>query len=431
MAETVLSILNAMFMDDAAHFSGPFQREMVVRFGRDPLGVATHVSKTPTYAAFISGKVVEAAGAALVGPELEAVTDSVLKEAIAAACAGEYPDRDFVWTAVRATPEWRDWRLARIEQVAFMCGRKLSRAQVASLMEDGTSSTVNALREVIEAFEDCLDDSDAPEGREPDGAGGLDVLVDCADQDVDDAFVDEFNEWFGRDPTVHDYFRVRELMVSRYSAWDALHAAYVVQYQYMRATHRDYLADPLSEAQFSRLYLPLALTDPEMPQRHRDSVLGSEGYRVNMCARLDFLHKTLFGEELTPEEAEYIFVKDVRAERLELQSDRLNASVMAFAEQTMQLYSTIGKLYQERLGRQPEDDEVKSVLQAFRVDEASATDALQRFLTRSLEYREVLRTAIVAANPGISVPAVFKKLEAVLALPKLASMTAEEAVASL
>jgi len=430
MAEAVLSILNAMFMDDATQFAGPFQREMVVRFGRDPLGVAAHVSRTPTYEAFISGKVVQAAGSALVGAELSAVADSVVKEAIAAACAGEYPDNSFVWDAVRATPEWREWRLARIKQVADLCGRTLSDSQVAALMDDGASVTVNDLREVIEALdlaevvkaEEALDEQAfavAPldDGPEPDA-------------DVDEDFVADFAHWFGRDPTVHDYVRVRKLLGTAYTQWDALHAAYAISYQMMRTTHRDYLGEDLTEAEFAKRYVPLALTDPELPPRHRDGVLASEGYRVNMCARLNALQKTLFGDELTPEESDYIFAKYVRTERLELQSDRLNAIMMAFAEQTMQLYATIGTLYHERLGRAPEDDEVKSVLQSFRVDEASAKDALQHFLTRSLEYREVLRAAIVSANPGITVPAVFKKLEAVLALPRLSGMTAAEAVAA-
>lgn len=424
MADAVISVLNALFMHETSEYAGSFQREMLVRFAADPTGVAAYVAMTPKYSAFISSKAQAAASVALSSEALLSMSSKVAAAATESAVAGDIMDHASLWKAIRATAEYRAYATERVAKVAAMCSRTLTDQQTESLMEiDG----LDELREAIEGMgsddgEDSEDDSEYDDDDDPAPVKSSAV--------VDEAFMQAFEKEYGRDATVYEYVHVRNLMEERFLTLPAIKKLHDVAYVELEVVHRELLDDRLDESAFCKRYVPEALVDADLPRKVRDSVLSSDGYRRNMRDRLCALHKTLFGEEVTPVEADYMFDRSVLAEKLSLQSDKLNDIVGAFAEQTTRLFETIETCYKAVLGREPEDAEVREVIQSFRVDEASATAALKATMVKSLEYREVLRQEILRARPGTSVPGVFRTLEKVLVLPGLANLTAQQAVAA-
>lgn len=425
MADAVISVLNALFMHETGEYAGSFQREMLVRFATDPKGVAAYVATTPKYSAFISSKAQAAASVALSSEALLSMSAKVAVAATESAVAGVIMDHASLWKAIRATPEYRAYATERVAKVAAMCGRTLTDQQTESLME------IDGLDELREAIEGMGSDDEDEEDSEYESDYEDDVLPTAkASAVVDEEFMQAFEKEYGRDATVYEYVHVRNLMEERFLTLPAIKKLHDVAYVELEVVHRELLDDRLDESAFCKRYVPEALVDPDLPRKVRDSVLSSDGYRRNMRDRLCSLHKTLFGEEVTPVEADYMFDRSVLAEKLSLQSDKLNDIVGAFAEQTTRLFETIETCYKAVLGREPEDAEVREVIQSFRVDETSATAALKATMVKSLEYREVLRQEILRARPGTSVPGVFRTLEKVLVLPGLANLTAQQAVAA-
>jgi len=431
--DRVTSSLNALFFGEPAEFAGAFQREMVVRFANDPAQLVPHVAATPKYAAFIAERAQAAAGTVVTAADdLAALGSAVSAQAVARAAAGSPMSEDDVRAAVKGTPPYTAARRARVVQVAAMCGRALTDAQIESIGREDAEG-VEELREAIDGLDDYSDASDASDAGGPtDAADASDAPTGDAgsagETTVDDGFMDDFVATYGRDPTVHEYVHVRNLMATRYLTLAAIAELHATAYSDLEVVHRELLNELLSEPEFCKRYLPVALTDPGLPARTREALLSSDGYRRSMRDRLGALHKTRFGEDISVEEGDYMFERSVLAQQLALQSDKLNDIVDEFAAQTTALYETVTELYVGVLAREPEDGEVRAVLQAFRVDAAAAEAALRRDLVRSLEYREVLRQEIVRARPDMSTPAVFRALEAVLATPRLDAVPAARAV---
>lgn len=423
MAESVVSTLTSLFLEDSAEFAGAFQREMIVKFSSQPDETAAHVAGTSKYLTFVASKAQTCAPG--LGPDdLVAMADCVATEIAAKVVAGELPGMQDIRAAVRASPEWKAWQTDRIHKVAEMCDIELSEKQVASLMDtDG----VDALRSAIENIDDSSDADSEPAPYTEPAAGPAQKLTKDA---VDDRFVDAFEAEYGRDPTVHEYVHVRNIIAETGLTLKEIHGVHFTAYAAFEEIYREYMDELLSESAFCKRFLPAALLDPGLAERQRDTVLESQGYRRTMLDRLSSLHSMLFGESITEEEGEYMFEREVRSQRLALRSDKLNDIVVKFAEQTTRLYEHITDIYKATLGREPEDSEVREVLQSFRLwDKARAESELRRTLTNSLEFREVLRLEIVKAKPDLSTAAVFRALETVLALPGLSGMTAEQAVA--
>lgn len=423
MADAVISALNALFMHETGEYAGSFQREMLVRFAADPKGVAPYVAGTPKYSAFIASKAQAAAAAALSSEALLSMSSKVSAAAAESASRGDIMDHGSLWKTIRNTPEYRAYATERVAKVAAMCARTLTDQQTDSLLHiDG----LDDLREAIEGMGSDDEESESEDESDVDEAPATGLQSAC----VDEAFMRAFEKEYCRDATVYEYVHVRNLMAERFLTLPAIKKLHDVAYVELEVVHRELLDDRLDEPAFCKRYVPEALTDPDLPRKVRDSVLSSEGYRRNMRDRLCALHKTLFGEDVTPEEADYMFDRSVLAEKLSLQSDKLNDIVGAFAEQTTRLFETIETCYKAVLGREPEDAEVREVIQSFRVDESAATTALKATMVKSLEYREVLRQEILRARPGTSVPGVFRTLERVLVLPGLANLTAQQAVSA-
>jgi hypothetical protein len=422
MAESVVRTLNSLFQEDSAEFAGAFQREMIVKFSTQPEDTATHVAGTSKYLTFVASKAQTCAPG--LGPDdLVAMAERVAKDIAARVVAGELPGMEDIRAAVRSSEEWHAWQTDRIHKVAEMCDVQLGDKQVQSLMDtDG----IDALRAAIENIEDACDPEPAPEQAEPSPVEARKLGV----QAVDDRFVDAFEAEYGRDPTVHEYVHVRNIIAESGMTLKEIHGVHFTAYAAFEEIYREYMDELLSESAFCKRFLPAALMDPALAERQRDTVLESQGYRRTMLDRLSSLHSMLFGESITEEEGEYMFEREVRSQRLALRSDKLNDIVVKFAEQTTRLYEHITDIYKAALGREPEDSEVREVLQSFRLwDKARAESELRRTLTGSLEFREVLRLEIVKAKPDLTTAAVFRALETVLALPGLSGMTAEQAVA--
>jgi hypothetical protein len=420
MAESVVRVLNCLFLNDSAEYAGAFQREMVVKFASCVVDLAAHVAATPKYLSFVSSKA-QALAPGLRGDRLTDMADRVARDMGALAAEGRFPDAATIKDAVTASREFRAWQEERIQKVASVCGVQLSARAVESLM--GVEG-VDDLRSAIEAIEtESLSDQDSDTSDDPDAAVERTA--------VDAAFMLEFEAEYGRDPTVHEYVHVKNVMLDTFLTMGAVRSVYCAAYAAFEEIHREYLDETLTEPMFCKRYLPQALLDHALPERHREAILESQGYRKNMRDRLGALHRMLFGEDVTEAEADYMFEQSVRAQKLALRSDKLNDAVVAFAKQTTRLYELVAGIYKASLEREPEDAEVREVLQSFRVDEVAAAAELRRKLASSLEFREVLRSEIVRSRPDLSVPAVFRSLEAVLSLAGLDGMTAAEAVAKL
>lgn len=413
--------MNALFLEDSAEFAGAFQREMIVKFSSQPEDIAAHVAGTSKYLTFVASKAQTCAPG--LGPDdLVAMADRVAKDISARVVAGELPGMEDIRAAVRSSPDWHAWQTDRIHKVADMCDVQLSDRQVQTLMDtDG----IDALRAAIENIEDACTPEPAPEQA---ATAPVEAVKETNDS-VDDRFVDAFEAEYGRDPTVHEYVHVRNIMADTGLSLKEIHGLHFTAYASFEEIYREYMDELLSESAFCKRFLPSALMDPGLAERQRDTVLESQGYRRTMLDRLSSLHSMLFGESITEEEGEYMFEREVRSQRLALRSDKLNDIVVKFAEQTTRLFEHITDIYKATLGREPEDSEVREVLQSFRLlDKSRAESELRRTLTGSLEFREVLRLQIVQAKPELTTAAVFRALETVLALPGLSGMTAEEAV---
>lgn len=413
----VSSTLSEYFMGDGDAYAGPFQRELTVRAGAgaDRGSVAREVVDTAKYAQFLSDRVATLVASMMDGSVAGGMADRVSGAVAARARAGgAAPRMADLQGAIVASPEWSAFQRERIAKVAGMVGVQVTEEQVGRLM---SAAGVDELRAALEARggAPAADEAAAVEAAPP------------AAPPVDDAWMDEFAAEYGREPSVHEYMHIRRLQARAPEALAGVRERHVRALTDFQAIHRDYLGERLSEAAFARRYLPGALTD-DLADAHREATLASEAYRRNMRARLGALHNTLFGEDLSEEEGAFLFERDVRARKLSLQSDRLNDVVVAFAEQTTRLSEVAAGVYRACLGREPEDAELRAVLHGFRVDEAAAAARLRAQLTASLEYREVLRAAAVRQQPGLSVPAVFRLLERVLALPDLAALEPEDAV---
>lgn len=421
----VVAALNAMFFGEAAEYGGAFQREMMVRFGTSTAGLMGHVAGTPKYAAFIADRARTAAAHALNGSDLQKLGERVAERAVAAASAGEAMDRQGLTDAVKAAPEYVEYQRSRVSRVAEMCEVELTDDQIDRLMR---IEGVDELRAAIERGDESDGESDSEASDCSDSSDAESVLSPSTDSVVDVKFMEDFLTEYGREATVYEYVHVRNLMATKFLTLKAIGELHYAAYTQLEVVHRELLDESLSEAEFCKRYLPQALTDPSLPVRQREAVLGSSGYRNSMRERLGALHKTRFGEDISDEEGDYMFERSVLQQRLALQSDRLNGVVDAFAEQTTRLYERVTEMYSAILGREPEDQEVRAVLMAFRKDQASAETSLRRELVRSLEYREVLRQEIVRAAPGMSIPSVFKTLDAVLKTSRLEDFTTVDAV---
>ena len=422
MAESVVRTLNSLFLEDSAEFAGAFQREMIVKFSSQPEDTAAHVAGTSKYLTFVASKAQTCAPG--LGPDdLVAMAERVARDIGAKVVAGELPGMQDIRAAVRASAEWQAWQTERVHKVADMCDVQLTDKQVQTLMDvDG----VDALRAAIES----IDDSGSEPDVKPERAEAPPATAQKQKDAVDDRFVDAFEAEYGRDPTVHEYVHVRNILAESAMTLKEVHGLHFTAYAAFEEIYREYMDELLSEPAFCKRFLPAALLDSGLAERQRDTVLESQGYRRTMLDRLSSLHSMLFGESITEEEGEYMFEREVRSQRLALRSDKLNDIVVKFAEQTTRLFEHITDIYKATLGREPEDSEVREVLQSFRLwDKARAESELRRLLTESLEFREVLRLQIVKEKPELTTAAVFRAMDRVLALHGLSGMTAEQAVA--
>lgn len=429
MSEAVVHLLNSLFLDDASEYAGAFQREMVVRFSASPGDVVQHVRGTMKYATFLASRAQRFAPS-LSGDTLTRMSDAVASELISGTGV---PGIGEIERAVRASEEWRAWKRDQIVRAAEDFGRALSDGCVEALMDVDDRDMRAAMSDRIAisdrvATEEAVLAETSEDAVEP-VVLNITVVEAARDATLDEGFMAAFASEYGRDPCVHEYVHVRNILADDSTASIAtVHAAHDAAYRAFEEIYRELMDEAMTESDFCRRFLPDALLDADMAERHRETILGSSGYRANMCGRLVKLHKMLFGEEIGEIEADYMFRTSVRKQRLPLQSEKINDVVVAFAEQTTRLCSLITSVYVDTFGREPEDAEARDVLQSFRLDEPGATRDLRRSLTRSLEFREVLRLEILRACPDLSVPAVFRRLEAVLAQPGLERMTSAQAV---
>lgn len=423
-------------MGDACEYEGAYQRELTVRCGADAglAAVSSVVAGTQKYGDFLAARVSTLAASMMDGRMPAGLVARVARAADAGAGQGRAPRMSDLAAAVRGEPEWREFQRERIARVAGMMGVSLTGADTERFM---ACEGVDVLRAaLLEAGVPAGAPSGAPAGT-PAGTPASSAATSEAGDDaaldgpaaVDEAWMAEFAAAYGREPSVHEYVRLRNLQAQTFETLACVRERHARAYAAFEATHRDYLGERLTEADFARRHLPAALGGG-VAAAHRAQILASAGYRDTMRARLGALHKTLFGEALTDAECALLFERDVLSRELALQSGELNDVVVAFAEETTRLCERVAAVYRACLGREPEEAERRAALHPFRVDEAAAAERLRARLTGSLEYREVLRAEAVCRRPDLSVPAVFRLLERVLALPGLSERTPGDAVAA-
>lgn len=414
------TVCSEIFFGNTHEFEGPFFRELAVKHPTktvDPGAVFADVKHTPRYRRFLKDKVTSA-----VTRLIPAGADSDIFERLVEEGVQKFDPHtpDTIDAAIREDAAWRDFVDARIDKVSRMCGIDLSADQIVAIrMQLADDVCIDAVRTAIEA---CVIVKDSPTPAPPVSVPEMCPPPAAQPPEIDEAWLAAFEDAYARDALVHEYVLLRKLPDPDPAQLYPLH---VEAYERFQDMHRCYLNEHLCESDFVKRFVPAALLDPGLVDVERDAILTSEEYKINMCTRLDAVHRALFGEALL--EADALFERRVKAERLTLQSERLNEIVMEFSKETEALSEIITSVYLDCLRREPDSWEVASQLPAFRVDVSAGTRALKDALVSSLEFQDVLKNEIRAQASSLSNAKLFKVLEAVLQLD-LKNMKASDAV---
>lgn len=417
------TVCSEIFFGNTHEYEGPFFRELAAKHPTkavDAGAVFADVKHTPRYRRFLKDKITSA-----VMRLIPAVADSDIFERLVEDGLQRYDPHtpDTIDTAIREDASWRDFVNSRIDKVSCMCDIELLEDQIDQIrLQLADDVCIDAVRTAVEAFVTV-------KGAQKEALAPVPVSVPeaCAPPEtqaaeIDEAWLAAFEGAYKRDALVHEYVLLRKLPDPDPTKLYPLH---VEAYERFQNMHRCYLNEHLCESDFVKRFIPAALLDPELVDVERDAVLRSDEYKVNMCTRLDAVHRALFGEPLL--EADALFERRVKSERLTLQSERLNEIVMEFSKETEALSEIITSVYMDCLRREPDSWEIASQLPAFRVDVAAGTKTLKDALVSSLEFQDVLKNEIRAQASSLSNAKLFKVLEAVLQLD-LKNMKASDAV---
>jgi hypothetical protein len=393
-------------MGDVREYDGPFLRELLSST-KTASELYEHLGKSARYSRFLREKIVEAVLRCMDGGgRRDALVNRVLAEGVRVAMSGRPYTAASLNEAIRSDEEWVTFQKDRIMKIAGMCEKELTAESVDKLM---AFEGFDAIRCAMETLQDH---ADAPAEPEAEPAGvccsvtGSAASYSEAAEEVDEDWLEEFEQAYGREAFVHEYVLVRRLGVPL----TELYKRHFQMYQTISDMQRSYLDKHLTESEFVKTFVPAILTDDGVVARYLSDVLRSEDYHDNMCSRLQTVHRALYGEPMTQEESSYLFNKKVLAERLTLQCERLNEIVMDFAKETEDLGFKVIEVYNCWLDRGPDTWEVKECLPLFREDIDKATNNLKERLVASLEFNDLLKRIIQEKAPRLTQAEVFRTL---------------------
>jgi hypothetical protein len=241
------------------------------------------------------------------------------------------------------------------------------------------------------------------------GRGHQDHAQQGHEQQVDEAWLSDFAEAYGRDAYVHEYVLVRGMGDLKRHA--ETHRA---AFEGLRTVHAQFLGENLTETDFVKTYVPEALVQPDIVDSVRSASIERPQYRKAMIARLSHLHAVLCGAELAEEEAAFLFESEVLDKRLPLDTDVLNDVVTEFVMHGESLRAVIKGLYTSYLGRDAELDEVDEWLFSFRKCPDDSKVRLRKQLCKCHEFHAVITDRIRSSKPDIRTADAFRLLDEAL-----------------
>lgn len=406
-------ICNAIFMGDVREYDGPFLRELVSSTKtREEL--FEFLGQSARYSRFLREKIVEAVLRCMDGGgRRDALVSRVLAEGVRNAMAEKPYTLETLNEAIRSDQEWIDFQKDRIVKIAGMCDKELTDDHIERLMRFEGFDAIRVAMETLDTTEQPqqVDEQEVVNVAYVDEQSSESASIYTEEaEEVDEDWLLEFEKAYGREAFVHEYVLLRKLGVEL----PELYKTHFQMYQTISDIQRSYLDKHLTESEFVKKFVPTVFTDDQVCDQHLDAVLSSKDYHDNMCSRLQKVHRTLYGEQMTPDESSYLFGKKVLAERLTLQCERLNEIVMDFAKETEELGDKVIEVYKSWLDRIPDAWEVKESLPLFREDVIKASNNLKETLVASLEYNDLLKRIIQEKAPSFTQAEVFRTLGKVL-----------------
>jgi hypothetical protein len=216
---------------------------------------------------------------------------------------------------------------------------------------------------------------------------------------VDDAWMNAFENCYGRDPTVHEYIRLRPVGLNLSECARAHKECFVA----MRDVYRQFYDRSLEEREFVKKYIPDAVIGqrPSLVDDERDRALQTDVYRDAMLSRLSQLYAIMSGDSLSDEEVVHLFSQRVKGNQLPLDTDELNTIVAEYVSVGESLRESIRKIFRTYLDRDAHTDEIDDWLPKFRM-KPGASDSLKRDLASGHEFHSVIIDIISDANPQMS-----------------------------
>ena len=231
---------------------------------------------------------------------------------------------------------------------------------------------------------------------------------------VDEEWLRSFEQAFGRDAFVHEYVLVRPMDDELRS----LFARHKQAFERMRSVHAKYLDETLTEQQFVKSYVPRIYHSIDVPDDVRREALRRPQYRTAMQARLSSLHLIACGCELSDDESNYLFEKDVFEKELPLDTEELNDVVAAFVRRGEEIKEQVGTIVDVYLRRDAERDEIDAWVFPF-LTQSCAEDDLRTELVSGHEFHSVLTDTIRERTPDLRSRELFRRLSEALDLPEL------------
>jgi hypothetical protein len=357
------------------------------------------------------GEHVSGLGSADTGPDAPVV--QAFRSAWSAVQSGSSPVDSAVSKAVQSTPQWKDAHRSAVEDIFMsITDRQPSEATLDEITK------ITDMDEVARRVVDLQAPSeDASSTRASANVCGGDVPPELSQPMVDETWIEEFADCYGRDPFVHEYVLVRPIGGDLGVLGKAHHKAF----ERLRTVHSQYLDENLTEQDFVKTYVPRVYHSQDVPDDVRRDALRRPQYRTAMESRLSSLHLVACGRELSQEEAKYLFEKDVLDKELPLDTDELNNVISAFVQRGEEVRVRVNKLMDLYLQRDADHDEVDVWVFPFRT-QADAESSLRSTLISSNEFHAVLADNIRSHNVNIQTREVFRRLETALSQADLASI---------
>jgi len=323
---------------------------------------------------------------------------------------------DAVSRAVWETPEYKHAHQGVVESVFLsIAHRKPSEHETKQF--EGVHDAEDIAHKVLEIKEgsDSEESSSSQDAASPTSrdTGGPDQSTPI----VDENWLAQFRNAYGRDAFVHEYVLVRPMKQDL----GELAARHKQSFRDLRSVHAKFLDDDLDEHTFVKVYVPRVYHSRDVADEVRRGALVRPKYRSAMQSRLSSLHVVACGSELTEQESAYLFEKDVLEKQLPLDTDELNSIVAAFVRRGEEIEDEIRAITDIYLHREAEQDEVEAWRFKFRTLEG-AESQLRREMVSRHEFHAVLTDTIRTRLPDVRSRELFERVTRALKLPDLAAL---------